>query len=657
MTTYEPELVIEAWKEAVSTGVVDHSKLRPEVARAWERCIGYGVDPWSSSFPFKDEEMLAVMRKKYAAVIEAARPVMLYLMAMFNSNVSIADMNAFIFDLVTPLGSYPRTLGTYSTERNCGNGNITTAINEGKAVRVDRFEHFRTSAQNYSGIAAIVKNINGDDFVLCMNNPFAVFPENALNICVRATELIKKLSAGRREAFMHLSTALFFDPIIESDEFAVIVLNDDGNVLTANGMAKPYLPGYEKQTYASVAIDKYVKKKSGFDVINTANNEDKPQTVEFKSVKRGQPTVMTVVRFKKIKLINGQNHNLLVLKPCDAATEATEIEYAATTVQPDNFVGQSKAWQRIDALVRDVAPYNANVMITGETGTGKEVVAQALHKLSGRKGEFVAINCGGLPRELLSSELFGYESGAFTGARATGAMGKFEYANGGTLFLDEIGDMPVDMQASLLRAIQEQCITRIGANRSIPVDVRIIAATNQNVEKLIEAGRFRGDLWYRLSVIEIQMPPLKERKGDVALLADHFNETLCRKFGVPKYPLSDDVIRLLDSYSYPGNVRELKNIMEKAIIMAQSSPLTVDNFPENMRIAQAALGVEAPREELKPAASFKEIRESREREKIVKVLEEEHGNISHSAKRLNMSRNTLYRKIDKMNIKLKTHAD
>jgi transcriptional regulator with PAS, ATPase and Fis domain len=305
----------------------------------------------------------------------------------------------------------------------------------------------------------------------------------------------------------------------------------------------------------------------------------------------------------------------------------------------------------------------------GETGTGKEVAARELHRLSGRTGEFVAINCGALPRELLASELFGYEGGAFTGARAGGAKGKFEFANGGTLFLDEIGDMPIDMQVSLLRVLQENCVVRVGSNKPIPIDVRVVAATNQNLQKLISQGKFRSDLWYRLSVIEINLPRLAERDGDIPLLAEHFNASLSRSLNMPYTPLSQEVLDFLESYDWPGNVRELKNVMEKALIIS-GGKIQVSSFPDSMRrnsfVVESKPSISpvytpptpapTPGKDNSNTLSFAEIRSQRERDRIQRVLQEEGGNISRSAKRLNISRNTLYRKMEKYDIHIKILA-
>ena len=199
---------------------------------------------------------------------------------------------------------------------------------------------------------------------------------------------------------------------------------------------------------------------------------------------------------------------------------------------------------------------------------------------AGRTGEFVAINCGALPRDLLATELFGYEGGAFTGARETGAVGKFEYADGGTLFLDEIGEMPVDMQVSLLRVLQEQSVTKLGSNTAKTLDVRVIAATNQNIERLIAEKKFRSDLYYRLSLVEVRLPQLRRRADDIPLLVDYFNGQLSSVLEVPCTPFPAETIEALRAYSWPGNVRELRNIVERCLIMqGEGANVTVDSLP------------------------------------------------------------------------------
>lgn len=664
---YDKDTILDAWKKAVNHGIIDTNVLRPEVARSWSRCMSCGVDPWSVDFPKTDNALLQVAQKKHAAVMEAAAPILQYLLTIFNCNASLADMHGFVFDLVTPLSSYPRTLGTYVSEALNGNGNITIAIQEQKPYRVDGYEHFRAIAQNYSGVAAIVHCPRDEKYVLCMNDPFAVLPDNALDICIAAAQLVEKLCVSRREVFSQLSSASFFDPIIASDELTIIVTDQDGMILTANASGKEVLSGFDKFPYASRSLGEYLRNRHSLTLLlDGGDGEAMDGPFAFKGVGRGKGCEMRLLRRRRIELVNGMKHCVLIFEnPVDAEPKENAPAVAAERGEGD-CVGRSPQWNQVMELISSVAVHKSNVMIMGETGTGKEVAARALHRMSGRGGEFVAINCGALPRDLLASELFGYEGGAFTGARSSGAKGKFEYANGGTLFLDEIGDMPVDMQVSLLRVLQEQCVVRIGSNKPIPINVRIVAATNQDLQKRIGEGKFRSDLWYRLSVIEINLPRLADREGDVSLLAEHFNARLSESLNIKYRPLSQEVLDFLESYSWPGNVRELKNVMEKALIVSGGGPVTVSCFPKSMRrslpqpeektLVSRPASAALPAEAEKPQMPRSAMRQQMEREKILKVLEEEGGNISRSAKRLDMSRNTLYRKIEKYDIHLKIQA-
>lgn len=667
---YDRAAVLEAWKKAVNRGVIDTAKLRPEIARAWARCMSLGVDPWSSDFSKSDEALLASMRRKHAAVMEAASPVLQYLLTLFNCNASIADMHGFVFDLVTPLSAYPRTLGTYVTEPLTGCGNITITIQDRKPCRVDGYEHYRAISQNYSGVAALIRGVGSEEYVLCINDPFVALPQNALKLCVAAAALVEKLGASRREAFSHLSSAAFFDPVIESDSLAVIVTDPDGMVLTANSIGKKALSGFEKYPYGSRSLGEYLKNRQQLPALLDEGDGALPEEdVAFKGAGRGKGFGMKLLRRRRIDLINGTKNCVLVFESPVEAETPEPAPLLRDVGHSSDYIGQSPQWRKVDELIRSVAVHRSNVMIMGDTGTGKEVAARALHRMSGRTGEFVAINCGALPRDLLASELFGYEGGAFTGARSSGAKGKFEYANGGTLFFDEIGDMPIDMQVSLLRVLQEQSVTRIGANKSIPINVRVVAATNQDLQKLISEGKFRSDLWYRLSVIEIYLPRLSEREGDVALLAEYFNQTLSQSLNMGSSLLSGNVLDFLDGYSWPGNVRELKNVMEKALIVSNGRPLRVEDFPNYMSPGREPAAAEASQREPRRifageaetppaggALSGRKMRDELEREKIVRILSEEQGNISRSAKRLNISRNTLYRKIEKLDIRIKVQA-
>ncbi|MEW5943480.1 MAG: PEP-CTERM-box response regulator transcription factor [Pseudomonadota bacterium] len=289
--------------------------------------------------------------------------------------------------------------------------------------------------------------------------------------------------------------------------------------------------------------------------------------------------------------------------------------------------------------VEKVAPSTATVMLLGESGTGKELLARALHQLSPRAGKrFVAINCAAIPENLLESELFGYEKGAFTGA-AKQTPGKIEYADGGTFFLDEVGDLPLPLQAKLLRFLQERVVERIGGRQEIPVDVRIVCATHQKLKELITAGRFREDLFYRLSEIVIEIPPLRDREGDAALLAHAFMNKFASQARHAVRGFSQDALDAIENHTWPGNVREMENCIKRAVIMAEGS-----------QISAGDLGLEAAEKELEPV-NLRQVREDAERRAILKVLGRVDGNIAKAAELLGVSRPTLYDLINRHGLK------
>jgi transcriptional regulator with PAS, ATPase and Fis domain len=237
----------------------------------------------------------------------------------------------------------------------------------------------------------------------------------------------------------------------------------------------------------------------------------------------------------------------------------------------EDIIGRNHEFLKCLNIARSASPSMSNVLLLGESGTGKDIIAQAMHNASPRKNyPYLAINCAALPRELIGSELFGYEEGAFTGARKGGQIGKFELADQGTIFLDEIGDMPLDLQASLLRVLEEKTIMRLGGSRPIAVNVRVIAATNQDLEAMIANHRFRRDLFYRLGVIRITLPPLRKRPDDIYLLVQFFMENICRRFNKPPMTLAPELMEKFLQYDWPGNIREMQNVIEGAVQLAQA---------------------------------------------------------------------------------------
>ncbi|HSJ24977.1 MAG TPA: sigma-54 dependent transcriptional regulator [Longimicrobiales bacterium] len=308
------------------------------------------------------------------------------------------------------------------------------------------------------------------------------------------------------------------------------------------------------------------------------------------------------------------------------------------------IVGRSFAIRALLDRIEKVAPTDARVLITGENGTGKELVARAIHRLSARADEtFVEVNCAAIPSELIESELFGHMKGSFTGATADRA-GKFEQADGGTLFLDEIGDMSLAAQAKVLRALQEGIVTRVGGEKPIRVDVRVIAATNKALEEEIGTGRFREDLYHRLNVVPIHVPPLRERREDVPMLVRHFVRKAVEEQRLPGRDLTPDALEALSSLDWSGNVRELRNTVERLLILARSNEIGAADVE---RLVGGAQAVDALSSEMLGAPTFAEFKERAERAFILAKLREHDWNVSETARAVEMPRSNLYKKIEK----------
>jgi two-component system, NtrC family, response regulator len=296
---------------------------------------------------------------------------------------------------------------------------------------------------------------------------------------------------------------------------------------------------------------------------------------------------------------------------------------------------------RVCRTIEKVANSGATVMLLGESGTGKEVLARGLHQSSNRRGErFVAINCAAIPENLLESELFGYEKGAFTGAAKT-TVGKIETANGGTLMLDEIGDLPMPLQAKLLRFLQERVIERVGGRQEIPVDVRIVCATHQDLQQLTREGRFREDLYYRLAEIVVHIPPLRDRVGDAALLAHALARRFAQEQNRRSLSLSDDALRAIEAHRWPGNIRELENCIKRAVIMAEGQQVTADDLG-------LPLGASDGEE---PSLDLRTVRDEAEKKAVIAALARSNGNVLKAAELLGVSRPTLYDLMHRLGLK------
>jgi DNA-binding NtrC family response regulator len=325
----------------------------------------------------------------------------------------------------------------------------------------------------------------------------------------------------------------------------------------------------------------------------------------------------------------------------------------------ENLIGSGPAMAQVFETVRKVAETDLTVLVRGESGTGKELVAQALHQRSSRRARpFVAVNCAAISRELVESELFGHEKGAFTGADAR-RVGKFESAHGGTIFLDEIGDMPPATQAKVLRVLQERKLERVGGNRPVEVDVRVVAATHRDLEREVRAGGFREDLYYRLKVVEVELPALRERPADVPALVNHFLDELARRLDRPKMPIAPDALARLARHPWPGNVRELRNVVEQAAVLAASDAIQ----ESDLRLPAEAAGAETTRpdgdgqQKRSFSAAKREAVVDFERSYLLSALRANGGNVSRTAAAIGMVRQSLQQKIRELGLRAELESE
>jgi two-component system nitrogen regulation response regulator NtrX len=405
-----------------------------------------------------------------------------------------------------------------------------------------------------------------------------------------------------------------------------------------------------------ILLDIWMPGMDGMETLTRIRNIYPEQLVVMMS---GHGTIETAVRATKLGAYDFIEKPLSIEKVLLCIHNAEKVEQLveenrelkAQIGKEHEMIGNSKPIKELKQQIKIAAPTSGWILITGENGTGKELVARAIHHGSKRHDKpFVEVNCAAIPEELIESELFGHEKGSFTGA-TTQRRGKFDQAHRGTLFLDEIGDMSLKTQAKVLRILQEHKFERVGGNKTIEVDVRVIAATNKDLEKEIANGNFREDLYYRLNVIPFHVPPLRERKADIPRLATHFLQYFCSKESREIKTLDEESMQVITNYSWPGNVRELKNLIERLAIMAPGTTITCSQIPQSIQSNQHAAAKEQSSIGL-TANTFRTAKEEFEKEFLIQKLEENDWNVSRTAEAVEIERSNLHRKIKMYGIEL-----
>lgn len=465
---------------------------------------------------------------------------------------------------------------------------------------------------------------------------------HTLGLAIISAEAISKQLAlrevGHRVLKAHQSIQRMnrvLQTTVNSVDEGLLYCDSNGRVLIGNANAIVFLGLNEKSDIQGIYILPYIDSALTMDFVKAQ--------IEEKNVFSCEIRCKHISLYCSIRPIEEQSGYIISLsKQIDAHKKAVSLAYSNAMFTFDSIIGSHPSLEKVKTMARLVATYDSAVLITGESGTGKEMIAQAIHNASKRaSAPFIAINCGAIPRTLIEAELFGYEKGSFTGADKNGHPGKFELANGGTLFLDEIGDMPYDVQVSILRVLQTKEVIRIGGTKPIKIDVRIISATNRDLKDGIERKLFRQDLYYRLNVFPIEIPSLRERGDDIRELAIYFIDVYSKIYHKSVSGIAEEAENALLRHSWPGNIRELQNSIESAMILCQSNKIILQDLPIELRNYKE----KRPIVKQNISSQIKS-----EKEHIQEILAETNGNIAETARKLQISRPTLYKRLQQYGI-------
>lgn len=609
-------------------GAVNRGIPRIDTYTSWIRCRHESIyasvpaaEAYSSRKHVLNEQQLTATARP---VIESVDGVLRQLLKT-NYAVFLMDEVGLIIDIIYR-GVQDIPVGDRCNELYACYNAIDISSHEKKVLEVYGYEHLYPKAVEWHTIGDPIFNYDksiagGLGIVSQINDVSSLVPIVKIGSQLIRSDLVFDQIANDKISWL-----------LEEIPDAVIAINGSGTIMNLNQETASFL-GLSKQQIKGRKVSKFLTGNVDY---NTLYSFSKGFNVfNDVSVRVGEQIYNIVM---KKSIIGNYNGTPLIL-----VTFKRKKSNLPTVIQNqydvfDDLIGESNQIKKVKAIAAKAAQSGANILIQGESGTGKELVAQAIHRASCPQGPFVAVNCGAFTKELLQSELFGYEEGAFTGAKKGGKPGKFEMADNGTLFLDEIGEMPLDMQVSLLRCLQDKTITRVGGTEPKKINLRIIAATNQNLYKQMKEGKFREDLYYRLNVIEILMPPLRERPGDIEMLTSFLvGQIQSEHCSTAELKIDPGVNECLAQYNWPGNVRELRNIMERALIYADGEKITSDCLPDYIRQGR-------------PRSEGNDLRKEYEKMAILEVLNRNKGNISKTAEELGIARSTLYQKMVKLDI-------
>ncbi|KJR48038.1 two component, sigma54 specific, transcriptional regulator, Fis family [Desulfosporosinus sp. I2] len=637
----------DSWKNFVE-GQSITSEVRQIIVDSWHNSVKKGISPFQKKVNrVQSEKEIIYNESLNRDLIDVSLPVMenLYkFVAGSGFTVTLIDNKGIILkiigdqEVVRSISKGNFIIGADWSEESAGTNAIGLALKLNQPVQVISYEHFCICSHNSTCSAAPIHDTEGNIMgILDMTGDFEKAHSHTLGMVVASVHGIEKQLETKYAWEKYNLANSYLNAIVESVSEGMMAVNEAGIITHINSCAIKMLEGSKDEIIGRNFRDHL---KSSFLIENKKDLSGLTDR-EVDIISNGK-VKKAIISSRKIEgLPSGMKGAVLVFNEINRTRKLVQrMSGLEAKLTFKDILGRNEMFLKTVRLAENAARSHSNILLLGESGTGKDVFAQAIHNAShNSNGPFVAINCGAIPRELISSELFGYVDGAFTGAKRGGNPGKFEMAEGGTIFLDEIGEMPLELQTILLRVIENKSIMRIGGQDSIPVNVRIIAATNRDLIKEVDRGNFRRDLYYRLNVISIKLLPLREHKDDIPLLCEHFIKKMNHQLEKDVNGIEDEVQQCFNAYEWPGNIRELYNILERSMNIAQSSKLSVNFLPSEFTTSQ---NVKNP----VPHNSFEEL----EKELISNLMTEHSGNITRIANKLGVARTTLYRKLDKYDL-------
>lgn len=648
------ERIKAAWENFIDKGEVRKGIIREEILQSWRRCWNAGVDPYTSSLPKLDTDVNELMEEKNF-FISMARPFLEGLSNIIGTLghiVFLTDENGYILDVLGRGGIWDYTtagqtlIGHCFDEKTFGTTAPYFAVKMDTPYQMVAEEHYLAAIHLASCAAAPIHDEDGN-IIGCLDitssYESALRHPHTLAMVVATAKLIENQIRLVKEISHSYVSKRYLEAALEASSTGLIILDKINQIHHINKASENIL-GISSGNYDGMKIDSIFRNQNIISALNK-NIQLADQEVILNNSNKCLLSLGSIFDSRLEKM-----GSVVVLKKVEGNRKNVRKNITLNTVYNfDNIWGESPELKKTIALARRVADTSSNIIIQGESGTGKEMLAQSIHNASKfSAGPFLGINCTAIPGNLIESELFGYEAGSFTGALKTGKPGKLELAQSGTLLLDEINGMPLDMQAKLLRVLEEKRFQRLGGSQFINLNVRIIAAANKDLTEEVEKGNFRSDLYFRLSVIEIFMPPLRERSGDIEYLTKKFVEESGLLLGKKIDSIHPAAISYLKSRSWPGNIRQLKNWIERAVTLTENNVLCVDDFPQEKSFSMTDGKTEIPAALTK--APSRMALNAIEKEAIRDAIILTSGNLSLASKKLGISRATLYRKISKYNL-------